>query len=77
MSVGGGGEWDRDARAARPDLPLAADLVEAASDLSVSMLESDPLGLSVFPLPGIFERMTPRKDFEDSLVSDLLKEGYD
>jgi hypothetical protein len=64
-----------------PDLPLAVDFIDPASDLSIapSTLPSaapDALGLSVFALPGIFERM-PRKDLDDSFVSDLLKEGYD
>jgi hypothetical protein len=66
------------------DLALTADLVDAASDLSippllglVSMLspEVEFLGLSVFPLPGILDLMELRKDREDSFVSDLLNEG--
>ena len=28
-------------------------------------------------VPGIFDRMVPRKDFEDPCVSDLVKDGYD
>ena len=64
-----------------PDLVLVADFVEAASDLSTlgpaSMFDRDVLGLSVFPLPGILDRIEPRKDRKDSLVSDLLKDGYD
>ena len=66
------------------DLALTADLVDAASDLSippllepVSMLspEVEFLGLSVFPLPGILDLIELRKDREDSFVSDLLNEG--
>ena len=64
------------------DLLLPVDLVEAASDLStppllVSKLDNEFLGLSDLPLPGILERKEPRKDRVDSLVSDLLKDGYD
>lgn len=33
------------------------------------------LGLSSFPLPGIFDRIEPLNDRADSLVSDLLKDG--
>ena len=56
------------------------DLTEATSDLSA---EASPFplemmvefrGLSVFPVPGILDRRD-RKEREDSLVSDLLKEG--
>ena len=62
------------------DLPLAADLVDAASDLStppllVSRFCREVLGLSDFPLPGILDRIEPRKERDDSLVSDLLKDG--
>ena len=64
------------------DFALVADLVDATSDRStppllVSRLERDPLGLSNFPVPGILDRIDPRKEREDSLVSDLLKDGYD
>lgn len=57
------------------------DFTDPASDLSgpPSMLPSAPadaLGLSVFPLLGIFDRM-PWKERLDSLVSDLLNDGYD
>lgn len=80
----GGGEnigYVRDARGTFTAEPVA-DLDDAASDLSsfpelVSIIESDVRGLSVFPLPGIFERMEPRKERVDSFVSDLLKDGYD
>ena len=62
------------------DLALVADLIDAASDLSVSPVTvsiwlSDVLGLSVFVLPGIFERIDPRSERIDSFVSDLLKDG--
>ena len=64
------------------DLLLPVDLVEAASDLStppllVSKLDNEFRGLSDLPLPGILDRKEPRKDRVDSLVSDLLKDGYD
>ena len=61
------------------DLPLP-DLTDATSDLSAdaSPFPLDMMvefrGLSVFPVPGILDR-SDRKDREDSLVSDLLKEG--
>jgi hypothetical protein len=61
------------------DLPLRPDLTEAASDLSgTSPLDkmAELLGLSVLPEPGILERRE-RKERDESLVSDLLKEGYD
>lgn len=58
------------------DLPLAADLVEAASDLSVVSMLSNVLDPSDFALPGIFDFIAPRIDLEDSFVSDLLIEGY-
>lgn len=62
------------------DLALVADLIDAASDLSVppetvSIWDSDVLGLSVFMLPGILDRIEPRNERVDSFVSDLLKDG--
>ena len=33
------------------------------------------LGLSIFPLPGILERIEPLNERADSLVSDLLNDG--
>jgi hypothetical protein len=59
------------------DLPLFPDLTEAASDFSgASPFASiaEPRGLSVLAEPGILERRE-RKDRDESLVSDLLKEG--
>lgn len=62
---------------------LFVDFIEPASDLSLalSVLESavvEPRGLSVLGrAPGIFERMEPRKERMDSLVSDFEKDGYD
>ena len=61
--------------------PLFPDRKEAASDLStrVSPLlnpDAELRGLSVLPLPGILD-LNPRKDRFDSLVSDLLNDGYD
>lgn len=64
-----------------PDLALDPDFVDAlVSDLSkvplgMSDCENEFLGLSDF-CPGIFD-LNPRKEREDSLVSDLLNEGYD
>ena len=69
-----------------PDLALVVDLIDAASDLSPlpeavpstpAITDVDALGLSVFPLPGIFDLMAPLREREDSLVSDLLNDGYD
>lgn len=63
------------------DLPLRPDRTEAASDLSATTVspllnpEVEFRGLSV--LPGIFDLKAPRRDRVDSLVSALLKEGYD
>lgn len=60
------------------DFELLPDMTDAASDLSTSGLvnpETDALGLSVFDVPGILERMAPLKDLMDSFVSALLKEG--
>lgn len=61
------------------DLALAADFVDAASERSfpteVSMLDNDARGLSDFDPPGIFDLMVPRNEREDSLVSDLVKDG--
>lgn len=64
------------------DLAAAAGFVEDTSDLSApALLESrfdkDALGLSDLGPPGIFDRMDPLNEREDSLVSDLLNEGYD
>ena len=62
-----------------PDLALDPDfvdpLVSALSKvpLVTSACEKEFLGLSDF-CPGIFDR-NPRKEREDSLVSDLLNEG--
>ena len=61
---------------------LLADLIEPASDLSpwLSVWERavvEPRGLSVLRAPGILERMEPRKERRDSLVSDFEKDGYD
>ena len=75
------GEGAESARLARPggDLPLLPDLTDAASACSApSPFASiaEPLGLSVLPEPGILERRE-RKERDESLVSDLLKEGYD
>lgn len=77
----GGGENMRPAFEAL-DFVLVADLMEVVSDLSipptaVSIFDNDVLGLSIFPLPGIFDRITPRSDRDDSFVSDLLNDGYD
>jgi hypothetical protein len=53
-------------------------LTEPASDLSVwGREEVDPRGLSALRAPGIFERMEPRNERSDSLVSDLEKDGYE
>lgn len=69
-----------------PDLALVVDFIDATSDLSPPPVlepsaparpDKDALGLSVFPLPGIFDLMAPLKEREDSLVSDLLNDGYD
>lgn len=82
LGLGGTGEiWGRFAFDPL-DLALVADLVDAASERSlpteVSMLVIDARGLSDFSLdePGILD-LIDRKEREDSLVSDLLKEGYD
>ena len=61
---------------------LLADLTEPASDFSpwLSVRESavdEARGLSVLRAPGIFERMEPRNERRDSLVSDFEKDGYD
>jgi hypothetical protein len=58
------------------DLLLLPDLTEAVSAASPLASTAELLGLSVLPEPGILERKE-RNDREDSLVSDLLKEGYD
>lgn len=88
-AISGGGERAEEPERLRrcfepPDLALEADVARLDSDLSAGSLPAlavpardvdDPLGLSVFALPGIFERIEPRMDREDSLVSDLLKAG--
>lgn len=57
--------------------PLLPERTEAASFDSVFVKIVEFLGLSVLLLlPGIFDRKE-RKDLEDSLVSDLLNDGYD
>lgn len=59
------------------DFALRPDFTEAASDFSSPfdrMVEFR--GLSVFPEPGILDRRV-LNERDDSLVSDLLKEGYD
>lgn len=61
--------------------PLRPERTEAASAL-LSFDESpfakleDERGLSVLIFPGILDR-SERNDRDDSLVSDLLKDGYD
>lgn len=66
------------------DLPLAVDFIDPASDRSppppstFDSTAAEALGLSflsALPLPGIFDRMEPRNERTDSLVSDLLNEG--
>ena len=57
-----------------PDLTDVASLFSAAASLLARMAELR--GLSVLPLPGIFERRV-LKERVDSFVSDLLKDGYD
>jgi hypothetical protein len=63
------------------DRPLFPERTEAAS-FTLSFEESpfarleDARGLSALPLPGILDRRE-RNDRDDSLVSDLLKDGYD
>src|SRR6201996_5255327 len=67
-----------------PALPLAADLIDCVSALSsdgdvTEVRAVDELrGLSAdLPLPGILVRSAVRSDRADSLVSDLLKDGYE
>ena len=62
------------------DFPFAADIIDAESDLSpapllVSRFDKEALGLSFLWLPGILDRIDPRIERDDSLVSDLLNEG--
>jgi hypothetical protein len=85
-----GGNFAEDPEALRrcleiPSLPLADGGGVAVSDWSVVSTASAPTfpaaadpspWLSALLLPGIFERRDPRKDRVDSLVSDLLNEGY-
>lgn len=67
-----GGGRDPVRECARPLLP---DLTDATSVLSVSdMLDIELRGLSLALVPGILD-LRARNDREDSLVSDLLKEG--
>jgi hypothetical protein len=64
-------------RVFREDLALLPDLTEAVSAFSESPLEKtvEFRGLSVvFPAPGILERRE-RKERDDSLVSERLKDG--
>ncbi len=61
-----------------PDLALPEDFCDmdlSRSPLVTSAAENELLGLSDFA-PGILERK-PRNERDDSLVSDLLNEGYD
>lgn len=61
-----------------PDFPLPDDFCDidlSRCPLVTSAAEKELLGLSDLD-PGIFDRK-PRNEREDSLVSDLLKEGYD
>lgn len=52
-------------------------MVESLSTLVLLRLVFgvDDRGLSLFALPGILDRIEPRKEREDSRVSDLLNEG--
>ena len=52
---------------------LASAFVSGA--LELSPCEKEERGLFVLEAPGIFDRMEPRKEREDSFVSDLLKDG--
>jgi len=61
------------------DFPFLPDFTEAASNFSgkspfASIAEFR--GLSVLPEPGIFDRRD-RNERDESLVSDLLNDGYD
>lgn len=59
------------------DLPLLPDFTDAISDFSSPLeINCEFRGLSVFPPPGILDRRD-LKDRLESLVSDLLKDGYD
>lgn len=57
-------------------LPCFAEVESDRSNRSPFARIAELRGLSVFPEPGILDRRE-RKDREDSLVSDLLNEGYD
>lgn len=58
-----------------PDFALFPDLTEAASDFSsVGDVMTEFLGLSVLLEPGILD-LRALKEREESLVSDLPKEG--
>ena len=90
-SEGDGGGWGEAGREVvsepgdwgRPALEpgrLPTDLSDPASDLSVwdSVRERavvEPRGLSELRAPGIFDRIDPRNERRDSLVSDLENEG--
>ena len=67
-----------------PRGPLAADRTDWESALSTLVLEEfppnaevDPRGLSRDLLPGILGRRALRSERVDSLVSDLLNDGYE
>jgi hypothetical protein len=66
------------------DLALADDFTEAESALSLAPFSRRDIaafdalglsGLSLFPPPGIFDRMEPRRDRVESLVSVRENEG--
>jgi hypothetical protein len=60
-----------------PDRTEAASAVLSVDEVSTLASTAEFLGLSVLALlPGILDRRD-RKDRDDSLVSDLLKDGYD
>lgn len=62
-----------------PGFPFFPDFVEPTSAFSAEsdMSAKELLGLSCTLEPGIFERIEPRKDLEESFVSDLEKDGSD
>ena len=57
-----------------PDTPLVSAF--ASVWLLLSAWEKEDRGLLDLEAPGILERMDPRNEREDSLVSDLLNDGY-
>lgn len=69
----------------RPDMPLADDFTDAASDLSsgdslsceavVCNVVAEARGLSSDRWPGILDLRELRSDLDDSFVSDLENEG--